>query len=295
MKSDSPVEVVVHVPTILGEGPLWSQQEGVLYWLDIFKPTINCFNPGDGTNRVFDVEEPVYALGLNATGGFIAALDSGFALLSKDGALVKRLSNPIAGRNVNFNDGKVDDKGRFWSGTMARDWKSPIGALYKVGCDGCFQEMDSGMILSNGLAWSPDQETMYFTDFGRKCIYAYDFELNTGIVSARRPFILFGENEGSPDGITVDAEGGIWVAHWDGWCVTRHLPDGTQASRVQVPVPRPTSVMFGGRNLDTLYITSATMHLTNTQLSEAPLSGALFAMVPEVRGLPESQFRYIPS
>ncbi len=293
MKSDFEVEVVVHIPTVLGEGPLWSSEEEVLYWLDIFKPTINYFDPKHGINEVIKVREPIYALGFNSSGGFIVALDSGFALLSRDGVTVKCLSNPIAGKDVNFNDGKVDDRGRFWSGTMARDWKSPIGSLYKVGSDGCFQEMDSGIVLSNGIAWSPDRKTMYFTDFGRKCIYAYDFELDAGSLGARRPLIIFSENEGSPDGITVDAEGCIWVAHWDGWCVTRHQPDGTLIRKVKVPVPRPTSVAFGGRNLDTLYITSATMHLTSAQLSEAPLSGALFAIVPEVRGLPESQFRYL--
>jgi sugar lactone lactonase YvrE len=294
MKSDPMVEMVLHIPTILGEGPLWSQQQEVLYWLDVFRPSVNRFDPRTVSNEIVQLSEPIYALGLNKKGGFIAALESGFAILSAEGAIKQHLSNPIAGQNVNFNDGKVDDKGRFWSGTMARDWISPIGVLYKVDNEGCSHEMEKGIVLSNGIAWSPDRRTMYFTDFGLRCIFAYDFELETGQIAARRPIILFHENEGSPDGITVDSEGGIWVAHWDGWCVTRHGPDGSVTSKIGVPVPRPTSVMFGGSDLDTLYITSATMHLSDAQLSAAPLSGALFAVMPGVRGLPEPQFRYEP-
>ena len=290
MKTDPAVEIVLQIPTILGEGPLWSVDEQVLYWLDIFRPTINRFDPATGTNQVIAVSEPIYALGLGEDRDFVAAMESGFALLSSDGATSRRLANPNAGQNVNFNDGKVDVRGRFWSGTMARDWKSPIGVLYRVGKDGNPQAMEHGIILSNGIAWSPDSSEMYFTDFGRRCIYAYDFELGNGRIARRRTLIVFGEGEGSPDGITVDAEGGIWVAHWDGWCVTRHSPDGRITGKIRVPVPRPTSVMFGGRNLDTLYITSATMHLTQEQLSAAPLSGGLFAVAPGVTGLPEHKF-----
>lgn len=275
MKSNPAVEVVLHIPTILGEGPLWSQQEQVLYWLDILKPTINRFDPSLGSNEVIQIAEPIYALGLSEN-GFIAALESGFALLSKHGTVKTCLSNPIAGE-VNFNDGKVDGRGRFWSGTMARDWKSPIGALYKVENDGHSHEMDRS------------------TDFGRRCIYAYDFDLEFGHITAQRLLIELQESEGSPDGITVDAEGGIWVAHWDGWCITRHRPDGRPISRIHMPVPRPTSVMFGGKDLNTLYITSATMHLSDSQLSAAPLSGALFAVTPGMKGLPEPQFRYQPN
>lgn len=290
MKTGSNPEVVLQIPTILGEGPLWSVDEQVLYWLDIFRPTINRFDPATGTNEVVAVSEPIYALGLGEGGGFVAAMESGFALLTHDGSTSRRLANPNAGQDVNFNDGKVDARGRFWSGTMARDWKSPVGVLYRVGDDGKPHAMERGIILSNGIAWSPDSKVMYFTDFGRRCIYAYDFDLDDGRIARRRTLIEFGEGEGSPDGITVDEDGGIWVAHWDGWCVTRHAPDGRIAGRIRMPVPRPTSVMFGGRNLDTLYITSAAMHLTGDQLSAAPLSGALFALAPGVAGLPEQKF-----
>jgi sugar lactone lactonase YvrE len=291
MKSDPKIEVAVQIPTILGEGPLWSCRESVLYWLDIFRPSINRFDPATKINVVISLKEPIYALGLYAKGGFIAALNSGFVLLSSDGKIRQHLSNPIAGKDVNFNDGKVDDRGRFWSGTMARDWKSPIGALYKVAEDGLSHEMDRGMILSNGIAWSPNREKMYFADFGRRCIYAYDFDIQLGTIESRRQLIAFDEQSGCPDGMTVDVEGCIWVAHWDGWCISRHDADGREIRRIRLPVQRPTSVMFGGKALDTLYVTSATMHLTAAELSRAPLSGAIFSLSPGVQGLPEAEFR----
>ena len=284
------VEVALNIPTILGEGPVWSTQEGVLYWLDIFKPTINRFDPCTGANDVKPVPEPIYAMGLRRGGGFVAGLESGFATIDRPVQSIAYLCNPNVGDDVNVNDGKVDRQGRFWSGTMARDWESPIGRLFRLDRDGNAHAVDEGMVLSNGLGWSPDDRRMYFTDFKKSTIYCYDFDAETGDIGNRRPLIVFGDGDGFPDGMTVDAEGHLWVAHWDGWCVSRHDPDGAEVLRVPFPVPRPTSVAFGGEKLDTLYVTSATMHLTETQLAEAPLSGALFSVETDVVGLPEPCF-----
>lgn len=285
-----PVEVALHIPTILGEGPLWSAQEGVLYWLDIFKPAIHRFDPRTGKNEASPVPEPIYAMGLSRGGGFVAGLESGFATIDRSVRSLTYLCNPNSGDKVNFNDGKVDRRGRFWSGTMARDWESPIGRLYRLDGDGQARAMDDNIVLSNGLGWSPDDRRMYFTDFKKSTIFAYNFDADTGNIANRRPFIVFKDGDGFPDGMTVDAEGHLWVAHWDGWCVTRHDPDGTEVLRVTFPVPRPTAVAFGGNKLDTLYVTSATMHLTEKQLADAPLSGALFRLAAGVVGLPEPLF-----
>ncbi len=288
MTTASP-EVVLHIPTILGEGPVWSAEEGVLYWLDIFKPTINRFDPRSRVNEALPVPEPIYAMGLCRGGGFVAAMENGFATLDAAARSITPVCNPIAGQDVNFNDGKVDRRGRFWSGTMARDWESPIGRLYRLDA-GQASVMDEGMVLSNGLGWSPDDRVMYFTDFKKSTIYAYDFDAGAGRVANRRAFAVFEEGDGFPDGMTVDAQGHVWVAHWDGWCITRHDPDGAEVLRIPFPVPRPTSVAFGGDGLQTLFITSATMHLSDQQLAEAPLSGALFSLATYVSGLPEPLF-----
>lgn len=282
------VETVIQVPTILGEGPLWSPDEGVLYWLDIFKPTINRFDPASGRNTVRDLPEPIYALGLRRGGGFVAAMERGFSLLDSD--KIEVLCNPNVGVDVNFNDGKVDRRGRFWSGTMARDWKSPLGVLFRLDADGTARAMQSGIVLSNGLGWNPDDSVMYHTDFKKRTVYAYDFDAAAGTLANRRPCVVLEEGDGLPDGMTVDAEGCLWIAHWDGWCVTRHDPRGREILRIDFPVPRPTCPAFGGADLSTLYVTSGTMHLSEAQLAEAPLSGALFAIEADVRGLPEPAF-----
>lgn len=284
------VQTVLHIPTILGEGPLWSAEESVLYWLDVFKPAINRFDPRTGTNTVMALPEPIYALGLRRGGGFVASMDGGFVTLDSSAKSVEHLCNPAAGMDVNFNDGKADRFGRFWSGTMAKDWDSPIGRLYRLDGDGIAHSMDDGFVLSNGLGWSPDDRLMYFTDFKKNTIYAYDFDADAGRISNRRPLIVIEEGDGSPDGMTVDSEGHLWVAHWDGWCVTRHDPKGTEVLRVPFPVPRPTSVAFGGDDMTTLFVTSATMHLSEAELAKAPKSGALFTLETEVAGMPEPLF-----
>lgn len=283
------VEPVLQIPTILGEGPFWSAEEQVLYWLDIFKPTLNRFSPRSGSNDVTVLAEPIYAAGLRRGGGFVASMESGFAYLGPDGD-IDVISNPNRNAGVNFNDGKVDGHGRFWSGTMARDWQSPIGTLFRLDPDGSVHGMQDGIVLSNGLGWSPDATVMYHTDFKTGTIYAYDFDGERGAIGNRRPFIVLPESDGFPDGMTVDAEGHLWVAHWDGWCVTRHDAQGREISRIAFPVPRPTCPAFGGPDLTTLYVTSATMHLSEAQLAEAPLSGALFAVETDARGLPEPRF-----
>lgn len=287
--ADHSPRAVVSIPTILGEGPVWSAADRTLLWLDIFRPSINLFDPATGENRVVPVASTIYAAGFAAGGGYIAALDAGFALLGPGGELRRILCDPNAGRPVNFNDGRVDRRGRFWSGTMAKDWTSPAGSLWRL--DGAAAaEMDTGVILANGIGFSPDDRVMYFTDFARRTVFSYPFDVESGTLGERRPFIVLAEADGNPDGLTVDAEGHVWVAHWDGWCVTRHDPAGREVARIAFPVRRPTSVAFGGEDLSTLYVTSATMGLDPQELARAPLSGALFAVETAHRGQPESLF-----
>lgn len=292
MSGPTPI-AVVNIPTILGEGPIWSVVENTLLRLDIFRPSINIYDPQTGRNDVIPVAETIYAVGFAAGGGYIASLDSGFVLLGHDGQQLRRLADPNAGRAVNFNDGRVDRRGRFWSGTMAKDWKSAIGSLWRLEQDGSVAEIDTGVILANGIGFSPDDKVFYFTDFAKRTVFAYPFDIATGTLGKREIFVTLAEGDGSPDGMTVDAEGFVWIAHWDGWCVTRHDPKGREVARIDFPVQRPTSVAFGGADLSTLYITSATMGLTGDQLEQAPLSGSLFAI--ETPHCGQAEARFIPS
>ena len=283
-------KAVVNIPTILGEGPIWSAKDHTLLWLDIFRPSINIYDPATGANRVIPVAETIYAAGFAEGGGYIASLDSGFALLDGDGHISRVLADQNSGRPVNFNDGRVDRRGRFWSGTMAKDWVSPIGSLWRLDGSGSTKEMDTGIILANGIGFSPDNRVLYFTDFARRTVFAYPFDLESGALGQPSAFITLEERDGKPDGLTVDGEGHVWVAHWDGWCVTRHDPKGREVARIVFPVQRPTSVAFGGDDLSTLYVTSATMGLDETALARAPLSGSLFALATPHRGQPEACF-----
>lgn len=284
------VEVAYEIRSRLGEGPIWDAHAGVLYWLDIFQPSINRFDPTGGTNRATLLPQPVYAAALAASGGLLGALEEGFAFIAPESGDTRPISNPNQGQPVNFNDGKCDRRGRFWTGTMAKDWESPIGTLYCLDNGLRVRAMDTGFILSNGLGWSPDNKTMYFTDFKKSTIYAYDFDIDTGEIAERRAFINVPQHWGYPDGMTVDADGCLWVALWDGWRVVRYNASGGVEEVVEMPVQRPTSCAFGGPDLSTLYITSASMHLSEADIAKGPLAGSLFVLESDARGLLETPF-----
>jgi sugar lactone lactonase YvrE len=224
-------------------------------------------------------------------GGLVAAMQNGFKAVDPETGAVSLIANPEADKPGNrFNDGKCDRRGRFWAATMAIDTQPGEGSLYRLDTDGRVSRMDTGFHVSNGLGWSPDNRRFYFTDSGPKRIYVYDFDLEGGAVENRRTFVQVPDGVGVPDGLAVDAEGFVWSAHWDGWCVTRYDPDGKVDRVINLPVPRPTSCAFGGPDLTTLYITSARIRLSAGQLAEAPLSGSVFALQSGIRGLPEMPY-----
>ena len=284
------VERVVAIDCILGEGPIWDERAGVLWWLDIFKPAVNRFDPKTGTNRVYPVDEPIYAMALREGGGMVAAMESGIGWLDLEGETFERVVDPTSGAAVNFNDGGCDREGRFWLGTMAKDWESPIGHLYRFDGDRTVRAMDAGIRISNGLGWSPDSSVMYFTDSVEQRIFAYDYDLAAGTISNKRTFVSIEAGVGILDGMTVDAEGHVWSAIWDGWRLRRYRPDGTLEREIEMPVKRPTSVMFGGSDLSTLYVTSATIHFTPEELEKQPMAGHVFAVETGITGLPEPRF-----
>jgi sugar lactone lactonase YvrE/DNA-binding IclR family transcriptional regulator len=286
------VTSLVESRAMLGEGPMWSPRDGKLYWVDILKPCIHCFNPADGK----DTETPVGAMVSvaipKATGGLLVAMPNGLMTFDPETKYLQPFCHPEAQRPSNrYNDGKCDRLGRLWIGTLDMGAAANRGHLYRVDPDRTWKLMESGISVANGLGWSPDDRRMYFTDSARGIVYSYDFDLMSGQISNRQPLISLSAKEGLPDGLTVDAEGCLWVALWDAWCVVRYSPKGEEMLRIRVPVPRPTSCCFGGNNLDTLFITSATVRLSEDMLSRAPQSGSLFSVkIPGVRGLPEATF-----
>jgi sugar lactone lactonase YvrE len=281
------VEHLLKTGNELGEGPLWSPSEGRLWWVDIFHGHINVITPGAATYQTYVVDGPVGCIGFREKGGFIVSLKTGIGLYDPATGTTTHLVNPEPQfPQARFNDGKVDRAGRFWTGSMDTGGQS---GLYRYDADGSVHKMESGIKCSNGLGWSPDNRTMYYNDSQAGTIWAYDFDFASGTNSNRRVFYKAGDG-GEPDGLTIDSEGCLWTAVWDGWCVLRFDPAGKLMTKIDMPVQRPTCPTFGGANLDELYVTSAYTGLTDEQRKPQPSAGDLFRIDPGVKGLPEPKF-----
>jgi sugar lactone lactonase YvrE len=285
------VECVLPVSALLGESPVWCPVDKVLYWVDIKRPAIYRFDPAAGSSHSWLMPEPVGCIGLRQRGGAIAALRSGFAFVNFHTGEVCKLASQILNKaDMRFNDGRCDRRGRFWAGTLHEARHPGTAALYRFDPDGRSTEMLGGVTVSNGIAWSPDNRTMYFADSWTRTIFSFDFDLDSGTLGNRRIFAQVPDGSGVPDGATVDAEGFLWSANFGGGCITRYAPDGTVDRAIQMPVQRPTSCAFGGEDFSILYVTSASLDLTDQQRIEAPLAGGLFAIDAGVKGLPEPRF-----
>ena len=285
------VSCVIPASSFLGEGPYWSPEDGKLYYVDILAPAIVTGDVLKGTHASVTVPELVGFIIARERGGFVAGMHGDIRSVDLQSGDLAVLARPETDRPGNrFNDGKCDRLGRLWAGTLAIDTTPDQGSLWRLDVDGSVHQMERGIHVSNGLGWSPDDRTFYFTDTARQTIYAYDFDLTSGTITNRRPFVVVPEAEGKPDGLTVDAEGFVWCAHWDGWCVTRYDPSGKVERVINLPVPRPTSCTFGGADLQTLFVTSARIRLSAAQLAEAPLSGSVFALETGVKGMLNFKF-----
>jgi sugar lactone lactonase YvrE len=275
----------------LGEGPLWDPEDRALYWVDIKGQAVHRFDPATGRDTLWPVPEPVGSLARRAAGGLVVALRSGFHFLDLDTGAVEPVARPELDRTENrLNDGKPDRRGRFWAGSMHDRGQAPVGALYRLDPDGACHRMVDGIVISNALCWSPDGRTMYHADTVRRVVWAWDSEPDRGEIANRRVFVTLSGDDGYPDGATVDAEGFVWLAHWDGWQLTRHDPTGRTERVVHLPVQRPTCPAFGGPDLDVLYVTSATNGLSEEALAAQPCAGGILALDPGVRGVPERRF-----
>ena len=282
------IEPLIAAENQLGEGPVWNAEDQSLYWVDIEQNKILRFRPEFGSHQVFDLGQSVTSLGVRASGGLVVSLRDGFAFFDLATEIVQRIENsPSIQPGSRFNDGAVDPQGRFWAGTMSNKLEN---GLFRLDLDRSVKLMDSGFGISNGLGWSPDSKTMYFTDSIQRVIYAYDFDPANGDIENRRDFIRVPEGEGVPDGLTVDSEGFIWSARWDGWKIVRYDPMGKVALEIHMPVQRPTSCTFGGEDLTALYVTSARVGLDESALKGQPLAGDIFRIHTHIKGLKESLY-----
>ena len=289
MNAESPVQCVADVHAVLGEGPVWVAREAALYWVDIKGRAIFRLDSAGAVTK-WPTPLRVGSLVPRKSGGFIGGTEDGIAAIDPVAGRFEILFNPEDALPGNrFNDGKLDRQGRFWAGTMDDSERADTGVLYRVDRDLGWTAVDRGYRVTNGPAFSPDGKLMYHNDSARQRTYVFDLD-SDGVASGRRVFLQFNEGDGYPDGMTVDRDGCLWIAFWDGWSVRRYAPTGEWLETVRMPVARPTSCAFGGGDFDRLFITSASIGLDEHARAMQPNAGGLFMIMPGVRGLEDAPF-----
>lgn len=276
----------------LGEGPSWDEKEKLLYWVDILQKKINQFNPVSNENKEVLLDKLVGAIAPKQDGGVVLALQDGLYSYNFLTEILKEIHKPEEHlQNNRFNDGKCDPAGRFWAGTMDIDAKEGAGSLYMLDKQHNISKKLDNLSISNGIAWSPDYRFMYFIDTPTKQVVRYDFDNTSGTISNPKAVITFSEENGHPDGMTIDQEGMLWVAQWGGYGVSRWDPTKSKLiDFIKVPAANVTSCVFGGDNLSDLYITTARIGTSEEDLEKYPNAGGLFKLKTNIKGGTTYQF-----
>lgn len=287
------IECIVPSRSMIGEGAVWDDRAQVLWWVDISAGLIHCYDPATRKNTSHEFGEPVGCLAVREAGGLVLATKSGFWLYDPDSGRRDHISDPEAHLAENrFNDGATDAQGRFWAGSMKDvGAPEPMGRFYCLDADRVVHPWKDGIYTTNGLAFSPDGQTMYFSDSNAlvRTIWACDYDTRTGTPGPARVFFDTRNVAGRPDGGTVDSEGCYWMAGVSGWQVYRISPEGEILLTIDMPVEKPTKPMFGGKDLDILFVTSIGADLTDG--TDQPQAGGLFAITGlGVTGLPQKRF-----
>ena len=273
------VECLVERRDSIGKSPLWSASEGALYWIDVAAPSIYRLVLAAHELSQWPMPESIGSIAFRRGGGLVAGMRSGIYALELDSnhriALFKLAGAPP---ELRFNDGKCDRAGRFWSGTMDDRTFSPVGQLFRLDPSGRCTVADQGFIIVNGIAWSPDNLTMYVADTRREVVYAYDFDSATGEIGGKRPWASTAEITGRVDGATVAQDGTYWCALVRGGAVAQYDPDGRLIRTITLPVKYPLMCSFGGSAMDVLFVTTSRALATPDELASQPLSGSVFAI-----------------
>jgi sugar lactone lactonase YvrE len=285
------VESVVPAADILGETPLWCSRSAKLWWIDIDRQLHQSFDPSTGahTSSRYDCRF-LGSQALTADGSHLLAQDLGLRRRDPASGQSSHFCDVETGLDNRLNDGRVDARGRLWIGTMDNQLHRPNGSLYRIDGDGTVRCMFGDVIVTNGIAFSPDHRTLYFTDTRRYCTWCFDFDLEDGVIGNRRLFADYTSSKERPDGACVDVHGGVWTAFFSGGRIVRYRPDGRIDTIIPMPVTNPTCVGFGGSDLKTMFVTSARKFLDAGQLRAEPEAGHLFAIHGIAQGLPEHRF-----
>jgi sugar lactone lactonase YvrE len=288
-----PSEVEVLVPNAgeLSEGPCWDNRTARLIWVDILAGRVHAIDPATGLRQMWEIGMPVGAVVPRSSGGWVAAVERGFAFYDDDWRPVGPvISAPEQPPRTRFNDGRCDPAGRFWAGTLGYDESPGVGSLYCLGVDHVPRRCLTGVTISNGLGWSADGSAMYFVDSGTGNIDTLRFDLASGTAYERRTLVAIPPSLGVPDGLTVDADGFLWVAVWGGGCVRRYSPTGRLERSIDLPATQVSSLAFGGPHYSELFITTAAEGLDHRARAGQPLAGSVFRHHPGVVGRPPTMF-----
>lgn len=284
-------ELVLDARAIVGEGPVWDAKRRVIWWVDIPRGLVHSFEPTSGADRTFPVGPSVGSVALCADGSLLVAALRELALLEPEtGRWTPIVKFETEAPRRRSNDGKCDPRGRFWIGRMALDGAAGVGSLLRIEPDRTATTVLAGLSIPNGLAWSLDAQRMYFVDSTQGVVMEHPYDVETGEIGPGHSLIRFAEGEGAPDGMTIDAEGYLWVALWGGSRVQRISPEGRLADRIDLPVSQASSCTFGGDDLTDLYITTAREHFSPADITREPTAGGLYRARPGVRGLPPVTF-----
>lgn len=291
--------IVADTADEIAEIPIWHEGEQALYWIDMLKPAFYRWDFRSKNTQTFTTPELPSAFALRAGGGVLLATRTHLGAFDPASGRFEPWVQPEPGPAINFlNDARCDRRGRLWIGSGSKSMKEPTGMLHRVTGDRAVKTLERGVCLSNALAWSPDDRTMYYGDSTRGTIWAYDFDLADGTIRNKRVFATVLPARGIPDGSVCDAEGYVWSCEFDvseriekttGYIV-RYDPTGRIERMVEVPTCRPTAITFGGPGLDILYCVSSRYHMTAAEHARQPASGAVFALDVGVKGLPEPRF-----
>ena len=287
------LELVFDANAELGEGPFWDDKKELLYWVDIDNRKVCIHNPSKNENKEVVLSQKVSAI-IPAPDGnkAVVALENGIHYLDLDSGELQAIFDPEEHLPSNrFNDGKCDAQGRFWAGTMSTEDEKEKAALYCLEKDGTITKKVDKLSTSNGLAWSLDNKYLYLIDTPVQKVYQFDYDLDSGDIENKQAIIDFSDEDGFPDGMTIDEEGMLWIAHWGGGQVSRWNPNsGKKLEAINVPAPNVTSCAFGGENAQELYITTARTGMSTEELEKFPLSGALYKCKMDVKGFPGNYF-----
>ena len=283
-------KLVIDAKAALGEGPIWDNEKKLLYWIDIINKEVRIFDPKTSFERKIILEQQIGTVVVGTNERLVVALENGFYFLDLKTEKMSFITDPESNIPENrFNDGKCDPAGRFWAGTLSKE--NGKASLYCLDTDLRVAKKVENVTVSNGIVWNVDTKKMYYIDTPTNEVWGFDYDIRTGDISNKAVVINIPKEEGHPDGMTIDSEGMLWVAHWGGWRVSRWDPEeGKKLDEVKVPASNVTACAFGGDDLDELYITTARTGLCDEDLKEQPEAGGLFCVKTKVKGVPAFKF-----